>query len=478
MKKPYSGVYLSQLMGIDDYAQSPVISNKLFKKFGGQWITLMGLIFSLGGDVAVGNSQFSAYEEDWYVGTFHNKYAIADPGPGNSITMAMSPQDIDSAGRIYPSDQYTINFPNGTQGYIDQAVDFSNPAEPTIHIRPVSLSKSIGAIPAGYEFSTHSIASGSGEYAAQGKTNSYTKRDFYAQIFHLQVQMDGEFIATQSWLDSIQESKRKDGSFAYWSEALMKTEYMLKLAMNEQYWDGDELDDPSTAPLVPTGNPGAGNRKYFTKGLIKHAKDGGYNYTYTPGNLSLQDFYNWDTYLASQGGANSADMLHIHGLDLSHEIDQLFFTQLKNTNVDYTKRQASMFMGEDNLDNRNEIAVDMGIKSIKAGSTVFHNYSYGLWSHPKLYPTASGYNYAKRGLIMPVGKMVDAKTNVEMPIISNCYRANGGLNRKYRFNVFNGPGAETEGGTLIYETDISKAILFAHSGLRAMCVNNLISVDV
>ena len=81
------------------------------------------------------------------------------------------------------------------------------------------------------------------------------------------------------------------------------------------------------------------------------------------------------------------------------------------------------------------------------------------------------------GLIMPIGKFFDSKQNMEMPIISNCYRSANGLDRKYRFNIFDGPGAEVPGGQLLYETDIAKALLFAHSGLRVMCANQLIFVN-
>ena len=476
-KLPKSGIYLNQLMSTDDFAQSPIISNQLFRRYGQQYLTLMNILFSFGDDRPIGNSIFSAYEEDWWVGSFHNKYQINDPGPGNPVTIALSPQDIDSLGRVYPSAKYQILFPNRTMGYIDQEVDFSNPAEPTIHVRPVDITLSLGAIPAGLELSTHSIATGSGQYAAKGKTNSYTKRDFYAQQFHLQVEMDGEFIATKSWMDSFVEAKTKSGSFAYWSEALAKTEYMMKLMQDQAYWFGQELASPASAPVVPSTDPGAGNPIYFTKGLIPHAIDRGLNFPFTPGSLSLQDYYDWDSYLDAQGGSASADQLFFHGIDLSHEIDTLLLTELKNTQIDYTKKMAGLMMGEQDAAQRETLAADLHFNSLTTGSRTFHHYKYGLWSHPVLYPTASAYPNKTMGLIMPKGKFFDQKQGIEMPIISNCYRSANGLDRKYRFQIFSGPGAEVPGSTVIYETDITKALLFAHTGLRVMCANQLIFVN-
>jgi hypothetical protein len=412
-----------------------------------------------------------------YVSSFTNKYDIPDAGPGNAISIALTASDIDSLGRVYPSAQYQIMMPNMNMGYIDQEVDFSDPAEPVLHLRPVDLTISLGAVAAGTKLSCHSVASGSGQYAAEGKTNSYTKRDFYAQLFHIGVQMDGEFISTQSWLDSFVESKDKSGQFFYWNEALAKTEYMLKLMQDGAYWFGQELATPASAPIVPAGNPGAGNPIYFTKGLIPHAKERGYNFPHAPGAMSQQDYYDWDTYLDAQGGNAAMDQLFMHGINLSHEIDQLWFTEMKNTSIDFTIRQAQLMLGEKDVKQRDALALDLRFKSVLIGSRMFHHYKYGLWSHPELYPEASGYKMRDMGLIIPLGKFFDSKQNMEMPIISNCYRSANGLDRKYRFNIFNGPGAEVAGGQMMYETDIAKALHFAHSGLRVMNANHLIFVN-
>jgi hypothetical protein len=457
MPDSVSGLRTELWMATADWAK-PSVANTLYRRFGSQGLPLLQFFRSLSREEAITNDTHSAYEENW----IHENVTVGttqgDPGVGNALTIPLHSSDLNTLNQFYARQDFIITMPNETQCII-QSIDDSVSASPTITIKPLNASKTIGATTAGQKLAITNGVWGAGEDQPTGAVTGRTKRNFYAQIFKETIGMEGSQLVNAEWFDHYDESTGK--MTGVYTPETMEGEFRLSIIEDGAYLFGEEN---TNSIVVNPGVPGAGNLKRTTKGIIPWINDLGYTFPYYPGSLAITDLDNIGLYLKSQGLSTDVVWLGV-GARLMNEINNAAVTFEGDANS-YTRVVNNVFKGND------ELALSVSYKVITKGGITFMLNEIGNFSNPKTFGTPL-YEFDKYGICIPLSNVKDAQSGLVAPNISSFYRAKGAYNRRYEVFTLGGAG----GGQ--YTTSIDKTNTFwrTHHGLKFVKANQSVLFD-
>lgn len=448
-----------QLWSVYDYAK-PEVAMELFRTHGYQGLSSLQLLRSMGRERPITQDEWSAYEDDYIVETFHSLGNVGDPGAGVDLTVTLDPADLDADNRFYPRVGYIVTMPNETQGHI-YAINTTTPTAPVLTIRPVHATKTLGAVTAGQEISITNGAWGAGTDQPVSAQRGATKRSFVAQIFKESIGAEGTQLVNSTWFSKYDTGENLIG---WYSPAYLDAEYRLSLIEDGAYLFGET--NTNATLVVPNGEEGAGNTIKTTKGLVPHIRDLGNVFPYVPGTLNVEDFDQVDLYLTQQG-VDSPFVMMLNGVRLAHEIENVLVDFNKDTGVDFTRVTESVFKGNDKL------AVSVNFQMLTKGNRTFLFKRMDNFSNPKTFG-ATGYDMDKYGLVLPLTSMKDPKSGEKLQNLESCYRALGGYSRRYEVFTIGGAGG---GGRYVTSVDKTNTFLRGHHGLQAMKVNQMMMFD-
>lgn len=453
-----ASLYTEQVESMHDFFKPQAIST-LFQKYGfGQYMPMFQIFRSLGKEEAIANDSWFGWEEEWYHREINVKTATSEGSAGASVQITLAADDHDSKGNSYPRVGGIVFVKDTYQQLHIVAKDVTTPSAHVLTLRPSKTTETVPAFAEGQVLIIASNAWGAGTDQPEGTVVGATKKTFYAQIFKETIGAEGSQLVKEKWFDRMEDGSNVK---SWYSPGYMRGEYLMALAMDGQFTWGDETDNVTVA----SGEAGAGNANKTTKGLYRHASEGGKALDYTAGSFDPTDMDAVGLYYKSQG-ITSAYSFGWIGNEFNNDIENGLVSYLANTGVDYTNTVNNVFNGE------NDMAVGIGFDVLKKGSVVHMLKPMDAWSNPKTFG-AEGYDMPKRGLFTPLSKFVDPKSQAKLSNIATRYRAMDGYSRRFEIWTVRGAG----NGLKVISIDKTNTFFRAHLGLQAFKTNQFIHFD-
>ena len=418
--------------------QKPSIRNMLIRRFNDQGLGLMDVIQSLGYDTPVEATEYSHFEEDWIIETFHSDTAVADPGAGNPVLITLAAGDVDSAGRYYPRLWDDVLFPNQVTGKIYN-INTGGPT-PVLTVYPHQAGDNIGPIAEGQELSIYSNGFPEGSDTPAGRLSKVSKITYQCKILMEAFEVTNTEMTNRSWFTVMSDGKDIGG---YYVKGQLDAEFRLRAQSDGAFL----FDRKTTNPTLLA----QGHRSM--SGLVPEMRTNGISSQYTPGLFSVPLFY--QMVKRQKKLFAGSDFLCFLGIDLYQQWEQLFTNFFSENPVVFSAQGAQKV---------SDIEIDF--RSIYISGSKFHIKSMDIFSHPKIYNLA-GYDITKLGMIVPNKYERDAKTKNDIPTIGMRYKAMDGYNRKMR--IWNTGGGNNLANN--QPTDKNKLQMVSEIGSEWMALN-------
>jgi hypothetical protein len=402
----------------------PDVNEVFTKRYGDQGIT--GLMELLGNKRAVGQRDFSHFEEDWIhqtitIDTDADTKAITG---GYQIQIDLTAYDNQDHSPIQLND--ILEFENGQTGLV-AAISIDGGAFESVsgYTPDVPATPAAGLVFAQvltYDGTATDVANIPGiaiitgsEFAEgtdqpDGMTPNVIKYENTVMIIKKSYEVTGSEATNVTWFKVTDPQTGKSGWLWYIkgeSDTYRKFEDHMELQM----LNGDQVATGATVL--------SGLGMYGTEGLIDFAA-GGNNISYTT-SLDVADFRVITIALDKNRGAMENTMWA--GLTASLDIDDDF--------RDYFNAAGASF---GTFEGGEEHAVQMGFKSFQYGGYTYHKKSYKAFNHIKLlgYTDSSSADskYRTAVLVVPGDSQVDPVSRETIPSLSIRYKAAGDYSRE------------------------------------------------
>lgn len=435
--------------------------NKLFRIRGQQGADYFNLIKSLGFEIPVARDSYSHYEENWIWETFSTTGASAGAA-GAAVTYTLDANSYNTVGSgtyFFPRQWDTILFPNEVTGTV-LSVTASTVSPPQIVVRPSKAADALPAVTSGAPLVV--IANGFAEGADEttSRISGTTEQTNYLQIIKEALTATGSEMTNQDWFDELAE---EDGGvkkiLGYFMKGQLDMDYRMGMNASNALLFQKPTDNTN---IVDPNSTIANNQIQTTEGLIPVTRRLGQILPYTPGTFNIAKFDEVNKLLDKE--FCSTDILCLLGIDIHFEIDNTMVDYMKETMVDYTSKR--LFNGD------TELCASVDFNSIKKGGRYFNFKRMGIFSHPKV-GGASGYNYSKMGLFLPVDLQKDKKTGDMIPSFGCRYKKLGSYSRQ--MEMFNVSGAGP--GLKVLAKDVANWYQRMHIGAQHIGANRFVMLD-
>lgn len=409
-----SAIYTDQIISTYDL-HKPEILDILVRKYGDQGVNFFTWMISMGFEKPVAQTDFSHFWENKIQETV-TVTVNAGGAAGAAVTITLSASDYISASLkyIYPRVGDLVIIPNGGNDYINAYVSAVSTAgaTPTITIYPEKITEAIPAYTGELSVITNVNSEGSGQPTP--RMTGATKWSNKTQIIKEAIGSTGSELTNQSWLNN--------GDSWFNVTYQIDLDYRMSSAISGALMFAKGFNNTNV-----TGTNG--NPLYGTRGMLEDVKTYGLDNPYTPGTLSISDFYYWDKYLQSQ--FVSAPVCLYFARDLYNETQGIVHDFMKYTGVQYdTKAVADSLFINEKADVREQMMVNANISAFSIGGRRYamrRNYEF---ENPQTTAT-SGLSFPKWGLIFPLERnAVDPKTREKMPNIGIRYKKLGQYSRR------------------------------------------------
>jgi hypothetical protein len=429
-------------------AHKPEYRDFLVKTFGKQGHTFYDTLMMMGYTSTydgVAQTNFSHFEEGYYIDYAAVLSTVADAGPGNPITIPINPTSV-LAGQIYarPGDNVQ-NTGNGAQGQIisitGTAPNFS------IVIQPTVAGVSFGGVTANDQLFIYSNGFAEETDQPRGRASQVTQFTFGAKIVKETCKGSNTELTNGLWFEL-------DGSNVYMSKAIMDTEYRLK-----QYISNAALIDE---PVTDTTSIGLGLRNMT--GLLPYITNYGYTRPYISNTFSINDL----RAIGKQQIRAFAGKEHMFfmGINLADEVGTAIGGLYKENPTIFSKRN-----GDWGYDNTKD--VDLGFDSITmAGTKIkYHLNTMEIFSHPKGMGLP-GYLYEGLGVMVPNQENTDPVTKGSVPNVQFRHKEKDGYSRKQRVWWTGGASKYANNSTV----DLSQMNMLSELGIEIYAGNQFYQV--
>ena len=455
---PVEGIMMDKMMSMFDFFKPQYIPT-LMARHGMQFMPDFEMFRAMGRETPVTADEWHAHEENWYHRTILVKNTVASPGAGANSVITLDATYHDSQGGSYGRVGEIVTIPvTNVQAQI-VAKDISTPTAHVFTLKPLRAADNIGELVAGTQIAITNDAFGPGTGGTTPVHMGATKRSFQAQIFKEAAGTEGSQLVNEFWYSKMDNNK----NLRYWyTEGIGAAEYRMALKMDGAFMWGVNADQLTVGGTA--GDPGYGNMIRTTKGIFPWATELGKGLSYTSGAWDPTDMDAVSLYLISQGLSSDVCMFMV-GAILNQEIENGMVEYLSGVGagVDYTKVESQIFKG-----NR-ELSMSVNFKAFTKGGVTFMLTPKPSWSNPQTFG-AAGYDMPYYGLITPLSKVKDPKTNKMNNNIETRYRAKDGYSRRFELWNLNGAG----GGTYVTDIDKTNTQLRAHLGLQVLGANQMI----
>lgn len=458
---PYASDVLS---GFDIY--KPEKMNKLFRIKGDQGMSYLMILKSLGFELPTARDDYEHYEERFIHDTFLIGANSSAGAAGASVTITVSPNSIAHYGAIYylyPRLWDTVLFQTsgGEVTASVTAVTNNNNGTATIKVTPNGLLSNIPALTTGLEIVIISNGWAEGSTQPPGRLSGTDHYINHVQIVKESLNATGSEMTNQDWFDTLQED---DGGqkkiLGYVMKGQIDLDYRIAMLASNALLFQQPTDNTNT-DLQDTTTPTNAFVK-TTEGLIPATRRAGNTVPYTPGLFSTTKFNTMIKIQDREFCGN--DVLGLLGIDLHLEIEDTFVDYFKETEISYVVN--GIFKGNE------ELATSVGFTSFRKGSRTFNFQRMGIFSHPKV-GGASGYNFSKMGLFLPIDMKKDYKTGNAIPSIGCRYKELGPYSRKMEVWNVSGAGA----GAKVIPQDLANFYLRTHIGAHHIGANRFMLMD-
>lgn len=454
-----TGPYAEQLLsGFDFY--KPEVSNNLFRKKGDQGMSYFMILKSLGFEKPVARESYSWYMENYIHDIFTTTGASAGAA-GAAVTYTLSAGSVNTIGSndyVYPRKWDVVMFPNEVTGSVT-AVTFSGGGTVTVTVKPNVSTDAIPAVSSGQELVIIGNAFAEGSDDPSGRLSGTTKETGYLQIIKEALTSTGSEMTNQDWFDTlVDESGPVKKILGYMMKGQIDLDYRQALAISTAMLFQKITDNT----IVDTASTPASKQIQTMEGLIPAIRRGGNVKTYTPGFLDVSKFDEINKTLDAEFCGQ--DLACLLGFDLH--------TELENTLVDYFKDSEISYVVANQFGGDAGLAASVGFRSLKKGDRNFNFKRMGMFSHPKV-GGASGYNFSKMGLFLPIDMRKDAKTGESMPSIGMRYKALGNYNRQMEVFDIRGAGP----GQKVIAKDIANWYQRSHVGTQHVGLNRFVLLE-
>lgn len=451
------GPYAEQLVSTFDIYK-PEKLNKLFRKYGDQGQNYFNLIKSLGFETPVARDSYSHYEENFIWDTFTTT-GTAGGAAGAQVSLTVSSVSNIGAGYYFmPRLWDVIMFPNEVTATVTSVTSVST-TPVVITVKPNKSTDSIPAVASGAEIVVISNAFAEGALEATSRLSGTTEQTNYLQIIKEALTATGSEMTNQDWFDKlVDDSGGVKTILGYYMKGQLDLDY--RIAMNAS--NALLFSKPTDNTITDSTSVAAGNQIQTTEGLIPVTRRLGQIIQYTPGTFNVAKFDEVNKALEQQFCAN--DILCLVGIDLHFEVDNTLIDYMKETMVDYTAE--SVFQGDKGL------AASVDFVSLKKGNRNFNFKRMGIFSHPKV-GGATGYNYSKMGLFLPIDTKKDKATGEAIPSFGCRYKKLGTYSRQTEVFDIRGAGP----GTKVLAQDIANWYQRMHIGAQHIAANRFVMLD-
>lgn len=430
----------------------PEILAQLIEARGDQGGKMFDTLLAMNAKSPTTQPEFSTFTAGFIYESFHS----------NGIVAAAATQVITlTAGDIVNGSSYVrvgdvVRYPNATplsQDVTGVVTVVTSPVT-TITVRSLTATN-LPALVAGETLTIISHISGSGGTTPKGLFRLYDKDTFKTQIWSESVQQAGGSEALWWTTNSLGKNAMTPYILGVWEASVR-----MALAQSAQGLYGQSNTVSITDPDTTTnGNPAP----YITsEGYINYIKRKGHTDTYTPGLMSLLDFYAVDETIIQEFTGN--DIMVWNGDKASNEKDQVLQNYLKNTNVQF----ATDHLKEKYFAGNSKLVANLGFNGLVFNERNYYFQQQPLFWNPKQ-GGAAGYKDRYTMLFQPMGQ--SSSNTGYLPTINYRYRSYANNNRMMEIWQTGGSGGNSS--TYTNDTDTSKHNIRAEGGFEFTAGNQL-----
>tara|TARA_R110000751_G_scaffold79121_2_gene159557 strand:+ start:3563 stop:4942 length:1380 start_codon:yes stop_codon:yes gene_type:complete len=448
--------YASEIVSVFDI-DKPEILNTLFRAKGDQGLELFQIIQTMGFKYPTAQVEYSHFEENWKHETFQVASTTTAPGgPGQFLEIRLAASSLDAQNNFYPRKGDQVMFPDRTIAVIT-AITGAGSANVDVTMVPVDNTITLSAAD-GLTLIINSGAFSEGSTQPLGAFTGTSKYTNNTQIIKETMTATGTEMTNQKWFDKLDNGK---GIPAYYIKGQQDTEYRMALKVNgallfsQRSNNTANLTDPDTGRAIRT-----------TEGLVPFITRTGHQKFYTGGSFSVQNFNDAVKTLDKEFAPNY--ICALNGIDLDIEIEDALVDYFKDTNINY----AQSGMAKSLLGGNEGLAASVGFRYLMKGQRTFGFKRMGVFSHDKLYG-APGYNTAGLGVLIPMSKVKDKKTMMEVPTFGMRYKKLGKYDRMMEVWNVNGAGV----GTKVIADDLHNFFLRCDIGFHGAAGNQMLLWD-
>ncbi len=434
----------------------PQVSNKIMAKYGLQNKGTFDFIRTLSRDIPVGADTFYGWEDNKFHRHIKVRTTIGDPGTGNDAVIVLAATDLDTSNRFYPRVGDVVTIPTTEVQARVYSIDVTSPTAPAITLKPLRAADNIGILTTDMEIPITSGMFAAGTDQPTGTIVGYTKKTFYTQLFKETVGAEGDMLAKEDW-GTVYEGGNALGVF---TTGTVRAEFLMALKIDGALSLG--VETTNTGMVVPSGEDGAGNSFFTTRGFVPHVRAGGTTDTYTPGSFDIEDLFDVGTYLRSQY-VNNGVVCFLSGSDFAFDVNTAAFEYFADANgADVTSIAEGAFGGIANMQagiNFRVINLGDGFKYV---IPTMEN-----WSNPETFGLL---DFTKKGIVLPVTSFKNPMPGEARGSVDNFnirYREANGYNRKFEAWSLGGAG----GGTYVSSVDKRDWYYRAELGLEMYKTN-------
>lgn len=392
----------------------PEFLAKLYAKFGNQWITFIDQLKAMGFMTPVAQEDYSHFEDDYFVETFHALAGVASPATGASMDITLDTSDLDASNRFFPQVKDLVRFSNEMVGLV-KAIDVTTPTAPILTINPVNVDDDLPAVIEGEEITVISNAHSEGSGQPNSRLPKTNQVSFNLQLIKEKLSATGTEMTNQLWVNSYTESGQPISN--YLDLAKISAEYRMKLWMASALLYGRK----SSAGQNVDAN---GRDIRTTEGLIPFITRVGQDVSYTPGLFSVQKFDEISGLLEKQNAPSSIWVGG--GFNFLNEKDNVLQSYFGDNNIPQFKQSVvnSVFGG--NI----ELEASVCYQYLYKAQRGFAFSKIGLFSHTKS-GNASGFKDSSTALFLPMAKksVNTGSMSETLPMFGMRYKQLGKHNR-------------------------------------------------
>jgi hypothetical protein len=453
-----AGIYENEIVSLFDVVKPDILS-KIYKRYGDQGQSWLLDLNQMGFLKPVANDEYSHYEDDLVNPTINVRTGVAQPSAGADLVFTLATANLDANNRFYPRLWQIVFFKGGKSGIISD-IDVSSPSAPVLTISPLDATYQLPGVATGEEVSLISNAHSEGSDQPKGAVKGAVKRTNHTQIIKETITSTGSQLTTQTWFDgwmdasTIGGSEQIAGGKSWYNMNFMDMEIRFAMQTSGALLMGEESDGSVIDPVT--------NRPiYTTKGLVPTIKEYGNEISYTPGATTIADFDSYDRVLEREYAGDF--VMGLFSNNYCNEFENALVSFLANTNIDYVGGKLASAYGAEAR------GVAVNFDYLKKGNRTFMYRRMREFSNRQTFGI-NGSVVESYGLLIPCGKIKDAKSNKMVSNVGARYKALDGYSRKSEIWVQAGAGP----GQKVLSADIHNTFMRGEFGAHTMGANQMI----